>query len=562
MTLWKQAIGTKRGRGFVLGFVFIACTLSTVLAAVFISTEYLRADLRRQNDDLLGIYDRATDSALAILDRLKAEVGGPPCGRSFQEGLNRVAFMPDKINAIAFGAGDRIECATVPGALQDSARLGEPDIAASENSYKADFWLGRNQSLLGFPDMIGTLIRRDGFIVIVPETEAADIPPARYEYEVVFKGDGKVLHRSGRPALYRELSASGELGLRFEDLTLAIAVCGRSDFHCVISRTSIADAVEKSPLAGFAIAGLALIVGYLGRRKGARTIERYCSFENRFLRGFHAGHVTCLLQPILSAGGTRIVGAEALARWRDADGTLVTPERFLPIVRRRGEGRKLTKLVVENARAAILETLVFSGDFRLSINVSPHDYRYDFLYPLLGDPLELKGGGTLTYAVEIVETEGVDIPGISREMLALRAKGIETYIDDFGVGYANIGNLAALPLDGVKLDRSFAMANEASLLGRMLPNALELVVSAGHKVIVEGVETKRRFDTLCSSPKVDSMQGYFIGRPMTADQLAAFVKTGLPAEPMLARGPRDGNRPIAGRQVPQPGAADELHADP
>lgn len=547
MVDWARVVETKWGRHLALGTVFAAVAAATLLAALAASIEYLSIDLRRQNEILLTAYSRPTDAAFAILDRLGNDVSGEPCSSAFLEGMNRIAFQPGGIGTIAYGTGERIECSTVRGIPAGNYVLGAPDVAAGENRFGADFWLGRSEDLLGFSGMAGTLVRRAGFIAVLPEAAADALPPALYEHQVVFTGKpGEAVHRAGVRGLY--LAAAGSKAFDLATFSLALISCSENGSHCAVSRATPADMLRHSALPWAAIALLALVAGFLGRCRAARAIDAYCSFEARFLRGFEAGRVTSLLQPIMAVDGARIIGAEALARWRDSDGTLVTPDRFLPIVCRKGEGRRLTRLVVDDARRAILGAVSLAGDFRLSINVHPGDYSFDFLYPLLGEPLPLRGGGMLRYAVEIVETEGIDIASIVGEMLALRARGIETYIDDFGVGYANIGNLAALPLDGVKFDRSFAMANESSALGRMLPRALELVFSAGHKVIVEGVETGKCFERMCANRQVDCVQGFYIGRPMTATELAVCM-AGASSEGSMSTGLNAGASRAAGLRV-------------
>jgi EAL domain-containing protein (putative c-di-GMP-specific phosphodiesterase class I) len=125
--------------------------------------------------------------------------------------------------------------------------------------------------------------------------------------------------------------------------------------------------------------------------------------------------------------------------------------------------------------------------------------------------------------LEIVESDAVPIDIVQREIEALGRAGIKTYIDDFGTGYSNIQNLAMLAVHGVKLDRSFGMAPDKSMMARMLLHAIEMVDDAGRAIVVEGVETCERLELLRKTKRVDYVQGYFISRPVPIGQLAELI---------------------------------------
>jgi EAL domain-containing protein (putative c-di-GMP-specific phosphodiesterase class I) len=125
--------------------------------------------------------------------------------------------------------------------------------------------------------------------------------------------------------------------------------------------------------------------------------------------------------------------------------------------------------------------------------------------------------------VELVETAEVEPEAAQVEIEKLRQAGIGVYIDDFGAGYSSMRNLAELSIDGVKLDRSFAMAPEDTVMARMLDHAIELVHASGRRLVVEGVEAPERLAALKSGGRVDFAQGYGIARPLTIEAFAAFL---------------------------------------
>jgi EAL domain-containing protein (putative c-di-GMP-specific phosphodiesterase class I) len=136
-------------------------------------------------------------------------------------------------------------------------------------------------------------------------------------------------------------------------------------------------------------------------------------------------------------------------------------------------------------------------------------------------------------AVEIVENDMLPEKA-SAEIEALREAGIGTYIDDFGTAYANIRTLADLPVEGVKLDRSFALAPDDSLLANLLGHAIEMIRATGRMIVVEGVETAARM-ALLKDANVDRVQGFFISKPL---DIAAFVTFLEQHKPAVARDQR------------------------
>jgi EAL domain-containing protein (putative c-di-GMP-specific phosphodiesterase class I) len=125
--------------------------------------------------------------------------------------------------------------------------------------------------------------------------------------------------------------------------------------------------------------------------------------------------------------------------------------------------------------------------------------------------------------VEVVETDQMQIEHALQQIDALHRLGIKTHLDDFGTAYSNIETLARLPIDGVKLDRSFAMAAAGSLMAKMLVNAIDMIHSAGHKVTVEEVESKERLQMLYDTGQVDYIQGYHFSRPVDIHGFVRFI---------------------------------------
>lgn len=247
-------------------------------------------------------------------------------------------------------------------------------------------------------------------------------------------------------------------------------------------------------------------------------IARHWSFEARFRRHLDADSIICAYQPVMHLDSGEIVGCEVLVRWRDIDDRVVFPDRFIDIVKRHDLTMELTRLVADRAYEELSRTAPPGRHLQVNFNIFPQDLDCARLTrAFAGFTTQLE---RFDVVLEIIESD--EIPAnAQREIEALRRAGIKTYIDDFGAGYSNMQNLAALSVDGVKLDRSFAMAPDNSMMAQMLRHAVEMIQATGRVMVVEGVETAERLALLRQmQARIDFVQGYFIARPL---DIAAFV---------------------------------------
>jgi EAL domain-containing protein (putative c-di-GMP-specific phosphodiesterase class I) len=247
------------------------------------------------------------------------------------------------------------------------------------------------------------------------------------------------------------------------------------------------------------------------------------------------------LQPQARLDDGEIVGAEALVRWVHPERGLIPPGEFVPFAERTGLGRRLSRFVLE----AAVEQLASWGDdpdapARLAVNLS----MVDLLDPALPDEVErlLAEADVDPERLELEITEGVimaDPVRVGAVLERLRAVGVKLALDDFGTGYSSLAYLKTLPVDVIKIDRSFVsgMADEPRDAA-VVRSAIELAHSFGLGVVAEGVEDDQTFEAL-HELGCDVAQGYLIGRPVPAQELRETVaawtisRKGVPA-PALA----------------------------
>jgi diguanylate cyclase (GGDEF)-like protein len=241
-------------------------------------------------------------------------------------------------------------------------------------------------------------------------------------------------------------------------------------------------------------------------------------------RAIEARSLHLQFQPKLDLAAGRIVGSEALVRWRHAERGNVSPGQFVPLAEHTGLIRQLTYLVMETAIRQQRSWLDAGMRLPVAINLSVRNF-YD---PRLIERVEglLATWGVPGELLEFEITEGalVEEPQTARAVLErLRKAGGKIYIDDFGTGYSSLSYLVSLPVHALKIDRSFIVQMTSS---KQAHAVVASIVSMGHqlglRVIAEGVERKEERDVLVALG-CDEAQGYLLGRPMEAEAFKALA---------------------------------------
>lgn len=508
-------------RRLIAAMVWVV-TFMAVLAVAGGYTLHKTAQVARaQAQHGAGQFLQLRSSLTTVFDLMHEQLTAAPCSPAFHEQLRRIAYLPDGLNEFLYAPGGRPRCSTRLAAFHQPVDFGRPDIG----SHSADgmaLWIDRDLGFLGLAGEKGTFALSDPFVAVIPPQNADAHPSPWLSMELVLvDADGAWFHRGGASGIYgRQLQDGGSSPLwsgRIGDLA-----CDADGVRCVAVEADLAAlaASEKGALA-LVLAAAALISGYASNRT-ARFISRHWSFEARFRRHLDAGSIVCAYQPVMRLDSGEIVGCEVLARWRDIDGSIVFPDRFISLVERNGMTMELTRLVAERACQELSRAVLPQTRIKVGFNIFPRDLDCAALLQIFAGFIARPERFDLVLEI----TESDEMPaGAQGEIEALRRAGIRTYIDDFGTGYSNMHNLAALAVDGVKLDRSFAMAPDNSVMAQMLRHAVEMIQAAGRVTVVEGVETAERLALLRSmQARIDFVQGYHIARPLDIDAFAAFLK--------------------------------------
>ncbi len=238
------------------------------------------------------------------------------------------------------------------------------------------------------------------------------------------------------------------------------------------------------------------------------------TIENDTLKVFY--------QPIFNAGGDKVVGVEALARWLHPARGFISPAEFIPIAEHSG---LIIDLGARVLRRACLDGLAWPG-ITVSVNVSPLQFRRLDFVSMVERILDETGFDPKRLELELTETTLLgNVESAEAAMRKLKALGVRFALDDFGTGYSSLLYLRSFPFDKLKIDRSFVASIEKTTDAAAIVHAVvSLGRGLGMKVTAEGVETAEQHLFLRAAG-VHYMQGFRFGKPTDGAEIASRIAT-------------------------------------
>ncbi len=232
-------------------------------------------------------------------------------------------------------------------------------------------------------------------------------------------------------------------------------------------------------------------------------------------------------QPVLDIKTGKISYLEALVRWRRPDGRLLLPDDFIRVAEQSGLIRQLTEWIIDTACRELVSLQQSSPDLRVGINLSMHILHDYNLADLIGAALRRYQLESRSLLLEITETEVMMDPEQVIEILdQLSDMGFELSIDDFGTGHSSLVYLKRLPVDSLKVDKSFISDMDTDDDNASIVRAtIDLAHNLGLRVTAEGVESRQVYERL-GEMGCDSYQGYYIGEPMDKTGIAVWLHEG------------------------------------
>jgi len=230
-------------------------------------------------------------------------------------------------------------------------------------------------------------------------------------------------------------------------------------------------------------------------------------------------------QPQIELESGRIIGLEALLRWRHPQLGLILPQQFIPVAEASGLILSIGDWVMNAACSQIAEwSKRGMNGFRVAVNLSARQFRHNHLAESIRDIITEKNADPTLLEIELTESAMMDdTDQTNRTLHQLKYLGIHIAIDDFGMGYSSLNYLKRFPIDSLKIDSNFIREIASSEDDAAIASA---IISMGHsmqlKVIAEGVETQEQMGFL-KAHDCDAVQGFFMSHPMQAEKITAIL---------------------------------------
>lgn len=272
------------------------------------------------------------------------------------------------------------------------------------------------------------------------------------------------------------------------------------------------------------IVGLSLLLGCVFAVLLIRAANRPVDPLQELDRAIAGSEFQPYLQPLFDLETRRIVGAEMLARWVRADGTVLPPSRFIDLAEDSGRINAITWQLLAKALAAMQPVLKSDKKFRLSVNVNPHQFVSPGFISELRGTVAAARVATRQITLEITEREAFqDLEQAAALVADVRALGFKVAIDDVGIGHSGLSQIQRLGPDILKIDKFFIDcinrdASASSVVGMLVRLARDMNMS----VVAEGIETEQQAAALLSCG-VKYGQGFLVAPPMPLPSFVTLV---------------------------------------
>jgi diguanylate cyclase (GGDEF)-like protein len=268
---------------------------------------------------------------------------------------------------------------------------------------------------------------------------------------------------------------------------------------------------------------------YYSHRMGLEIRERV-HLMHALRTALELDRLHVVYQPQVDLATRRVVGAEALLRWKSEDGSFISPERFIPIAEYSGMIVEIGAWILRRACHELVHLRQLGHtDFRMSINVSQAQFRHPLFLQMLNDALTDTQAPPQFVELEITESMAMEEPQLLiAQLAAIKLRGVSIAIDDFGTGFSSLSYLQRLQVDRLKIDRSFVNEiTDSERGGSIAELVIQLGAKLGLSVIAEGVENARQVQIL-TDLGCELVQGFFFAHPMSASQLEHWLSHDAP----------------------------------
>jgi diguanylate cyclase (GGDEF)-like protein len=343
------------------------------------------------------------------------------------------------------------------------------------------------------------------------------------EFAVLLPGSGMAGAQSFAAGILRALEQPLSLDDQTVDIGAGVGIAGYplhgDDAEALLSMAEVAMYSAKHRSDGAVVYDSAI------DKSSATSLSLLTELRHAIERNEFRLHV----QPKMQLQTGKVVGVEALVRWLHPERGNVFPDEFIPFAEQTGFIRVLTHWVLDQS-AALCRDLSRQGiDLKISVNLSTRDLHDQDLPIKFNDILLRHQVAAESFCLEITESAIMEDPVRAQQTLErLYAMGVDLSIDDFGTGYSSLAYLKRMPVDELKIDKSFVLNMEADIGDtKIVRSTIDLGHNMGLRVVAEGIESEAVW-RLLDALGCDEGQGYFMSRPIPGDKLVEWISTWVP----------------------------------
>ncbi|MDB5774835.1 MAG: hypothetical protein JWP38_968 [Herbaspirillum sp.] len=455
------------------------------------------------------------DKALRVFEKLDV----PPCSAAHIELMRKITTDSRTLDEIGYFENGKLKCSSW-GITQTDIDLPAPDFTAAD---------GLAVTLNVYPKIsngnLKTALRYKNHDALADPRRFVDIVADGDIQLAVATENGLVLGTLHEPdqALVNRVLKDGSTQIAADKW---IVVHETSGLKAVVieQRSRVLERLRRQQMlmlpVGMVLAALFVaLVGWLSRRRLSARGELAAAVRRREFVAHY--------QPLIELKTGRCVGAEALVRWRQPNGALVGPDSFIPLAEESGLILPITDQVVRTTIAELGALLEQNRSLHIAINLSAQDIRTGRILDFIDAALKGTGIAADQIWLEATERGFMDVTAARATLERARASGYAVVIDDFGTGYSSLSYLQDLPLDALKIDKSFIdTVCTDSATSSVTPHIIDMAKTLKLKIVAEGIEHQAQADYLLAR-EVEYGQGWLFSKALPVTEFVAFYRANV-----------------------------------